>query len=77
MIRGDDFIIELWARIKPLVDQKDRLDAADAIVSVADEYGFAEGIEDHYEDLDRELRAAVKTRFGESEEDDEYEDEEW
>ena len=68
----DDFIVDLWSRIKHLVPQKDRLDAADAIVAVCDEYGYADGIE-HHEDLDKELNAAVKTHFGDAEED-EYED---
>lgn len=68
----DDFIVDLWARIKPLVPAKDRLDAADALVSVCDEYGYADGIDEH-EDLDRELKAAVRTHFGEVEDDeDEY-----
>ena len=64
----DDFIIDLWSRIKPLIPQKDRLDAADAVVAVCDEYGYADGIELH-EDLDKELNAAVKTHFGDPEED--------
>lgn len=71
----DDFIVELWARIKPLISPKDRLDAADALISVCDEYGYADGIDQH-EDLDRELKVAVKTYFGEDEEeedDDGYE----
>jgi len=69
----DEFIIELWSRIKPLVPAKDRLDAADAIIAISDEYGYADGIEIHA-DLDKELHAAVQTYFGdyEDEEDEEY-----
>lgn len=66
----DDFIVDLWARLKPLIPAKDRLDAADVLVSVCDEYGYADGIDEH-EDLDRELKAAVRTHFGDVEEDDE------
>lgn len=62
----DDFVVDLWGRLKPLIQPKDRLDAADALVAVCDEYGYADGLED-LEDLDRELKAAVKTYFGESE----------
>jgi hypothetical protein len=68
----DEFIIELWARIKPLVQAKDRLDAADAIVAVCDEFGFLDELGNHA-DLDSELRAAIKTQLEEDyDEDDEY-----
>lgn len=70
----DDFVIDLWSRIKHLVPAKDRLDAADAVVAVCDEYGYADGIERH-EDLDKELYAAVQTHFGDPEED--YEEDEY
>ena len=60
----DDFIIELWTRLKDLVPQKDRLDAADSLISICDEYGYADGIELRA-DLDKELHAAVITYFGE------------
>ena len=65
---GDDFVIDIWSRIKHFVPAKDRLDVADAIVAVCDEYGYADGLE-HHEDLDKELHAAVKTYYGEYEED--------
>jgi len=69
----DDFIVDLWSRIKPLVPQKDRLDAADALVAICDEYGYADGIDMHM-DLDKELHAAVQTYFGDLDEDDEEEE---
>lgn len=65
----DDFIIELWSRIKHLIPQKDRLDAADALISICDEHGCADGIELRA-DLDKELHAAVSTYFGEEDLDD-------
>ena len=70
----EDFIIDLWSRVKHLVPKKDRLDAADAIIAICDEYGYADGIELH-EDLDSELHAAVKTYYGEYDEgeDEDYE----
>ena len=72
----DDFIVELWSRLKPLIGAKDRLDAADAIVAVCDDYGFIDGIEDHYAEFDRELQVAVKTHFNieEEEEEEDYYD---
>lgn len=68
----DEFIIELWSRIKPLVPAKDRLDAADAMIAVCDEFGFLDELE-HHQDLDGELIAAIKTQVG----DDLYDDEEY
>ena len=69
----DEFIVDLWSRIKHFVPAKDRLDVADAVVSVCDEYGYADGIED-YEDIDKELRAAVQSHFGGFDSDDEERD---
>ncbi len=70
----DDFIIDLWSRIKPLVPAKDRLDAADALIAVCDEYGFLDELE-HHQDLDGELIAAIRTQVGEAyDEDEEYEE---
>ncbi len=72
----DEFIIDLWSRIKPLVPAKDRLDAADAMIAVCDEYGFLDELE-HHQDLDSELTAAIKTQVGEDFYDDEEEYEEY
>lgn len=69
----DEFIVDLWSRIKHLIPAKERLEAADVLVAVCDEYGYADGIED-YEDLDKELRAAVKSHFSGFDEDDEDEE---
>jgi len=70
----DEFIIELWSRIKPLIPAKDRLDAADAVIAVCDEFGVLDELE-HHEDLDNELTAAIKTQIGDLyDEDVEYED---
>lgn len=72
----DEFIIELWARMKPLIPAKDRLDAADALIAVCDEFGFLDELE-HHQDLDSELIAAIKTQVGEDLYDDEEEYEEY
>lgn len=70
----DEFIIELWARIKPLIPAKDRLDAADAMISVCDEFGYMDELE-HHQDLDGELTAAIRTQVGDQyDEDEEYEE---
>lgn len=72
----DEFILELWARMKPLIPAKDRLDAADALIAVCDEFGFLDELE-HHQDLDSELIAAIKTQVGEDLYDDEEEYEEY
>ena len=72
----DEFIIELWARMKPLVPAKDRLDAADALIAVCDEFGFLDELE-HHQDLDHELTAAIQTQLEEEYDDFEEEYEEY
>lgn len=73
----DDFVVDLWSRIKPLIPSKDRSDAADAIVSVFDEYGFADGLE-NTTDCDSVLQKAINQYFSEEEEffdeEDDYDD---
>jgi len=69
----DEFIVDLWSRIKHLVPQKDRLDFADALISICDEYGYADGIEYHA-DLDKELHAAVQTYYGGNDDEDDEEE---
>lgn len=68
-----ELIMELWARIKSHVPVKERLEVADIIVTVFDEFGKVDDdlIE---EDLDKELRAAVKSRIDESEDEQDEED---
>ena len=63
MIRDIDLIVDLWNRLKDIVPKKDRLDAADIIVSVFDDYGFSDGV-DCDDALDKELNAAIKSHYG-------------
>ena len=66
-----EFLIELWARMKSHINAKERLDAADTLATLFDEYGL---LTDDIlkEDLDKALRAAVRGRLNEDfEEDDE------
>lgn len=55
-----ELLIELWGRIKSHVAPKERLEVADILVVVFDEFGL---IDDDLldEDLDKELRAAART----------------
>lgn len=61
---NNELIIELWSRIKSHIPPKERLEVADIVVVVFDEFGLVENsIMD--EDLDKELRAAVRSHVGE------------
>lgn len=73
---NNELIMELWGRLKSHIPPKERLEVADLIVMVFDEFGLADDLIDEADDLDRELRAAVKSHFGDSveEEDDGYEE---
>lgn len=55
-----ELLIELWGRIKSHVAPKERLEVADILVVVFDEFGLVDdALLD--EDLDKELRAAART----------------
>lgn len=60
---NSDLLIEIWSRLKPFVPPKERIDAADAIVAVFDDFGMSDGVE-NMQDLDRVLAAAVMSRYG-------------
>lgn len=68
-----ELLLELWSRVKSHISSKERLEVADIFVVVFDEFGL---IEDSIfdEDLDKEMRAAVRSLLAE-EPDDEDEDE--
>lgn len=71
-----ELLIELWSRIKSHVAPKERLEVADILVVVFDEFGL---IDDELldEDLDKEMRAAVRSHLVDVEDDEDgekYED---
>jgi hypothetical protein len=75
-----ELLIELWGRIKSHVSPKERLEVADILLVVFDEFGL---VDDDLldEDLDKELLAAAKTLLigdaefeGEDEEPKDYDD---
>lgn len=65
-----DFLIECWDRIKPFIDQKERMEVADALICVFDSHGLIDGIESITNTLDGELRVAAKAHFDIDEEED-------
>jgi ATP-dependent exoDNAse (exonuclease V) alpha subunit len=62
----NELIMELWARMKSHIQPKERLEVADILVVVFDEFGM---VDDSLldEDLDKELRAAARSHLSESE----------
>mgnify|MGYP000700488545 CR=1 FL=1 len=73
---NNELIIELWARLKSHIPPKERLEVADIMIVVFDEFGK---VDDDLmdEDLDRELRAAVRSHIGDPldiEEDEDFDD---
>ena len=73
---NSELIIELWARIKSHIAPKERLEVADILIVVFDEFGK---VDDDLmdEDLDKELRAAVTTHIGAPTDDHEDEDQDY
>lgn len=69
----DEFVVDLWSRVKPFVSSKDRLEVAEAVVSVFDEYGFADGL-DTTTDCDSVLQKAIDAYFGDEDAFDDNED---
>ncbi len=71
-----ELLIELWGRIKSHVAPKERLEVADILVVVFDEFGL---IDDDLldEDLDKELRAAARTSLVDPESEEEENDKDY
>lgn len=59
---NSELIMELWDRLKSHIPPKERLEVADILITVFDEYGMVEE-ELADEDIGKELRAAVRSKF--------------
>ena len=69
MIReSHELLIELWSQLKSHIPTKERLEVADLIVTIFDEYGQIDS-EILSEDLDKALKAALRSRLEVDEED--------
>ena len=69
MIReSHELLIELWSQLKSHIPAKERLEVADLIVTIFDEYGKIDS-EILAEDLDKALKAALRSRLEVDEED--------
>jgi hypothetical protein len=59
-----ELLLELWIRIKSHISPKERLEVADILMVIFDEFGLVdESLLD--EDLDKELRAAARSHLAE------------
>ena len=69
--QNHELIMEVWSRIKSHISPKERLEVADILVVVFDEFSL---IDDDLldEDLDKELRAAARSHLSEVTDEDEY-----
>lgn len=68
-----DFIFDMWEAMKPLIPAKDKMEAAERIIKMCDEYGISkEDIEEMIEN-DKILETAFDRYFV----DDDEEDEDW
>jgi len=68
-----ELLIELWSRIKSHIPPKERLEVADIMVVVFDEFGL---VDDDLldQDLDKELRAAARSHLAEFGEEEDYDE---
>lgn len=76
MNENHELLLELWSRVKSHIAPKERLEVADILVVVFDEFSLVdESLLD--EDLDKELRAAARSHLSEvvEDEDEVYDDE--
>ena len=57
-----ELLLELWSRIKSHIQPKERLEVADILIVVFDEFGM---VDEHLldEELDKELRAAARSHL--------------
>lgn len=67
-----DLCLALWNRLSPYIGKKDKVHAADSLIECFDEHGLADNFENSIDEVDRELRAAIASRFGLSDEDGDY-----
>jgi len=74
MNQETDMIVEIWDGIKPYIRKKDRLDLADHLVAVFDDYGMADGLPAICDTADQHLAAAIKGRYGIDEEEDDLDE---
>ena len=70
---NQELLLELWSRIKSHIQPKERLEVADILVIVFDEFGLVENtLLD--EDLDKEMRAAARSLLSDPDEENEDHD---
>ena len=71
----NEILVELWETMKPYITARERMHAADELISFMDAHGLVDDLDTDVEHLPKELRAAVITHY--DIEPDEEEEEAW
>ena len=58
-----ELVIELWETMKPYVTARERMHAADELISFMDAHGLVDDLDRNVHQLPKELRAAVITHY--------------
>ena len=58
-----EMLAELWETIKPYIPARERMHAADELISFVDAHGLVDDLEVGVDHLPKELRAAVITLY--------------
>ena len=69
-----DFIFDIWEAMKPLIPAKDKMEAAERIIKMCDEYGISKTDITEMIENDKILETAFDRYFAD---DDDEEDEDW
>jgi len=70
----ESFLHDLWDSLKPFVSKKERIAAAEAVVRAFDDYADLSAIEDHIDEFDSVMKAALYSHFEIVPEEEEEED---
>lgn len=65
---------ELWASLKPYIQKKDRLEAAETIVRTFDEHLSIDDIDVYKNEFDSAMKAAIVSHFDYLDDDDDLDD---
>lgn len=67
-------LLELWDGMKTYIPVKDRIQAAEHLVSLTDEHLDLAELEDYLEMFDAVMKAAIKSHYGYEDDDEDSED---
>lgn len=59
-----DLCAEIWNKVSPFINKKDRVYIAESLIEIFDDNGLADHFSEFADKLDGELRVAVASHFG-------------